>query len=74
VPWVNFGPGGSGFICGRRMLPPKPCHYCGEAAEQLCDFPLTGKKTCSRRLCLTHAFSPGEGTDFCPEHRTRNLI
>lgn len=44
---------------------------CGNAGGVLCDFPLRGtqgSRTCSRRMCRSHAQSAGPDRDYCPTH------
>lgn len=43
------------------------CSYCDKESEALCDAPVAGKRTCSRRLCHEHATQSGE-LDYCREH------
>ena len=64
--------GGTAIVCGRRQAARAPCGVarCTMPATRLCDYPTGPRRTCSARLCATHAAAIGGG-DLCPAHAER---
>lgn len=69
---VDLGGGVTAVFCGgrgRRQTCSVP--QCGRDATKLCDFavgpPGVKQRTCSAKLCDTHATKKGEA-DLCPAH------
>ena len=44
------------------------CRECGHLANNLCDFPIGGDKTCDASLCERHSLLTAENTHYCPAH------
>lgn len=66
---IQLPDGTIAIVCSRGKRGPKaPCGWCTATHERLCDAPVgTRGRTCSKRLCATHANQDGE-RDLCPEH------
>jgi len=61
------------FVCGSRVRGNLTreqccCKDCGLPHTRLCDFPVSGGKTCDRKLCDRHAKRIGPEKDYCPWH------
>lgn len=62
-------PGGvSAIVCtsGRRQV--KHCTACDRVAPFLCDWKVTGGKTCDLPICAGHAEEVAENKHLCPKH------
>jgi len=57
--------GGDTFIHGDLG---KHCADCSRAADQLCDYPIGGGKTCDRSLCEHHGHVVGDDMHYCDTH------
>src|SRR5690606_9997292 len=57
---------GNAIICSRRTR--QRCAYCSNWSERLCDFQMTGGKTCDTPMCVGHAHHAGPDIDYCREH------
>lgn len=66
---MKFPDGSSAIICGTRG-PRKYC-ACGRAADLLCDWKVSGKKsgTCDKPICKSHALNVAPDRDLCSEHQ-----
>ena len=64
---------GTAIVCGPRVRRPlRCCVVCNVpdtmATMKLCDFPVTGSRTCDRPVCVEHARHVEPDTDYCPQH------
>lgn len=65
---------GAGLMCVRGTKSPKPCCYCGDVSDVLCDFPVSKtpggrKKTCDAPMCSDCSQKGvSENVDFCKVH------
>lgn len=60
--------GARGCVCGPRRASSCSHPGCLQPHTKLCDWPIGGGKTCSKRLCDGHAVSAGPDLDYCPDH------
>ena len=56
------------FLCGEGMEHEAIWRECGHLADNLCDFPIGGDKTCDAALCERHSLLAMENTHYCPAH------
>lgn len=56
------------WLCGEAMEDAEVCKECGHLAENLCDFPIGGDKTCDAAICERHSLLAMENTHYCPPH------
>lgn len=54
-----------GHICGD--LGPH-CADCGDAGDNLCDFPVGVNKTCDRSICEHHSHEVAPNVHYCDHH------
>ena len=64
--------GGYAIVCSRGPRPKRPCRWCKDAHEFLCDHVVqdsgrTGK-TCDAPMCRVHAKQIGRDRHACPDH------
>lgn len=66
-----------------RGKPPAPCAAqvmrggqlvaCRSISAYLCDWPVTGRKTCDVALCEAHAHEVGRNRHYCPTHHAEGV-
>ena len=71
---VALPSGGVAIVCGMRRQRPRPCAYCGQPSESLCDGPPRDRGrlqsvTCDRPLCRRCRIHVPPNQDFCKDHR-----
>jgi hypothetical protein len=63
---ITLPDGTTAIVCSRGKRRAR-CGWCTEEHTLLCDHPTKPGKTCSKRLCATHARQVGS-LDLCPAH------
>ena len=44
------------------------CAECADCADNLCDYPIGGGKTCDRKICHQHSNLVGTDMHYCTAH------
>jgi hypothetical protein len=59
------------FVCGKLKVDMCKAGACDFPAENLCDYPIGGGKTCDLPICDSHSYQPDHEKDrhFCPVHQ-----
>jgi hypothetical protein len=63
--WINTGHGVA-LVCGRLRVP--TCAFCGGISRRECDWPISTKKTCDKKICRSCSMTVVNEVDFCPDH------
>lgn len=55
------------FLCG-DLGPHCSAEKCADVGTFLCDFPVSGNRTCDLPLCASHAYEVAPNMHYCPAH------
>ena len=65
---INFGRGKAPAPCVAQTLRDDRLDYCYGISVYLCDWQVSGRKTCDAALCPAHAREVGRNRHYCPMH------